>query len=118
MRKATLYTPIISISLSPPDTLKFNLCTLFSGGYDGKFRLDTTEIYVAATGQFELGPTLPFGVDQHCMSNVNDTHYVLIGGRHEYDDLVSKQAWLYDMGTDVWTQLPDLQTDRYWSYKC
>ena len=43
--------------------------------------LSTSEIYDGRTNRFVPGPDLPHSVFKHCMLKINQTHFVLVGGR-------------------------------------
>ena len=86
---------------------------LISGGRDvDGAHLMNTEIYVSVTGQFEYGPDLPYGVDGHCMAKVNETHFIMSGGRTDIDDTVTTMAMLYDMDANVWTNVANMSVER------
>ena len=84
-----------------------------AGGLDSDGnKMSSTEIYVSATGQFEYGPDLPFSVSGHCMARINDTHYVMSGGRTDIDNLVTTKTMLYNIDDDVWTEIGNMVDER------
>jgi len=84
-----------------------------TGGHDGKKVLSSTELR-HPNGTWTSHVDLPAVNHYHCMTRVNDTHVILVGG---YDGKSSlKSAFTYNIKTG-WKQLRDSNTPRS-SHSC
>ena len=60
------------------------------------------------TGQaIELSPSL-FGRSSHCLAVLRDRYILQVGSINFYSSGNSKSSEIYDITTNVWTRLPDL----------
>jgi len=67
---------------------------------------------VLSNGLFASGQTLPVGVAEHCLVNLDDNHMLLVGGsRSDFSDM---DSWIYTVDEDKWEVAPP--TNNYYSY--
>ena len=73
-------------------------------GYGGA--LATTEIM--RLGAFSRGPDLPWPMAQHCVTKVDETRYLFVGGSGDAGNKTS----IYDEVTGTWEYLNDMPRAR------
>ena len=78
-----------------------------SGGSDS---FETSEFPIEG----KLGPRLPYDAYQHCLCQINKTHLFMAGGSL---GARARQAYILNLNTAEWTQLPDMIEFRY-SHLC
>ena len=85
---------------------------ILGGGYfdsiEGRLiGLISTE-YILQDGKQEDGPDLPFAIYDHAAIQINETHFMIVGGLHEQS---YSQTWIYSNGK--WTDGPALLKSRF-----
>ena len=68
----------------------------------------TSEVLI--DGFFQPGPALPIDTFLHCLVRVNQTHYLMIGGRS--DDSSTEKVFFFDWPNQVWTQVQGMSVPR------
>jgi len=81
-----------------------------TGGHDGKKVLSSTELR-HPNGTWTSHVDLPVSNRGHCMTRVNDTHVILLGGYQGNSNL--KSAYMYNIKTG-WKKLRDVKNQKYY----
>jgi len=82
---------------------------VMAGGYDGSSYLNSV-ILTKDGSTFETLDSLPTASDRGCLTVVDETTLLLTGGYDSYGNL--DQALSYDIPTDTWTSVEDMQATR------
>ena len=77
------------------------------GSYRGE---PTASTVVYRNGSVETGPELPFAMEKHCMTQVDDTTTFVAGVKRDVTP-ASKHAFLYDWTANTFEELPGLGVD-------
>ena len=75
-----------------------------AGGSDLSGSLSTSVLY--KNGSWSEGPRLPFATSNHCMVQVNSTHFLLLGGDGQ------SEAWFMNWPDQKWTQTTNMAGGR------
>ena len=67
-----------------------------TGGYDGFYVLEDTEIFDVNEERFTTGIDLPKEMHDHNLVNVNNTHMVLLGGFETTDEVFIIDRLVYE----------------------
>jgi hypothetical protein len=94
-----------------------NKMWLFGGVQTGGISTDTTELFDPITETFSLSGTLHLGRKRHRASLLLDGNVIIEGGNFLENgqgggDRETPTAELYDIGTGLWSMLPDMSVAR------
>merc|ERR1712223_509264 len=78
-----------------------------TGGYDDVNYLKSTE-FVYTDGVVEAGPDLPEARNGHCMTQMNATHYIIMGGQLGESGKKTNTTIIYDSTTQTYSDGPEM----------
>ena len=73
---------------------------------------NTSEIFTEAGWQY-VTPSLPVAIAHHCMTLINSTSAIVMGGFHEYYGHQSKKSYVYNSVSKEWNEGPSLNEERH-----
>ena len=76
-------------------------------GYDDVNYLKSTE-FVYTDGVVEAGPDLPEARNGHCMTQMNATHYIIMGGQLGKSGKKTNTTIIYDSTTKTYSDGPEM----------
>ena len=65
----------------------------------------------AQAGQFEYNVDLPIPVEHHCLARLNDTHFMMAGGRLPSGETTDR-AFVFTFTTGLWVEIAPLSQPR------
>ena len=109
---------ITSTNISHPSiassSIVYDNSLFISGGYNpyNPTNYDISE-YISLTER-QIGPTLPYGVADHCMIHLDDDIILLTGGILKENSTSLKHTWYFSIKNESWTPGPEMNEPRNW----
>ena len=84
---------------------------ILGGGDDYSGNILKSTEYILHDGRQEDGPDLPIALEDHAAIEINETHFMLLGGQIHNSGIYTNKTWIYSNGT--WAEGPPLTKTRF-----